>query len=165
MGLTRKIYETKNGGIGLETSTFKGRKSLVVRRGWFNGEDWTYKREGINFNKSSFEWLISILSENLKDITDFFESKNTAQLNLPDVNASVLAGRCYEISHENARVEVTVDSRRNPQLIDADLNTLAQTLRCVDNALHDYFDASDDLEIEKIHAFISSQLRSARWSN
>lgn len=149
----------------METSTFQGRKSLVIRRGWFNGEDWTYKREGINFNKSSFEWLLGILSKNLKEIKDFFDSKDTAQLDLPEVNSSVLTGRCYAIAHENARVEVTVDSRRNPQLVNADLKTLAQTLRCVDNALHDYFDASDDIEIEKVHSFISSQLRSAQWSS
>jgi hypothetical protein len=163
MGLNRIILERKTGSIAMETSTFKGARYFVLRRGWNDNGTWRYKKEGINFNKTSFNWLVTNLSENMKDIVEFFQSNEVQHIDLPSITEKVLGGSSYEVVHDNAQAHVNLDTIRNSNLKNADRDTLAQTLLCLDNALHDYFDEHNESEIAIIHSLMATQLKSAQW--
>ena len=164
MGLKRIILERQRGSIAIETSTFNGRKTFVLRRGWMKDDEWKYTKEGINFNKASFSWLIENLSSNLKDIVDFFEHSEEEQLSLPETSTKALTGTTYNVLHDNVEVKVEIDTKRNPSMQEAHIPTLAQTLRCLDNSLHEYFDDNNEAEIERLHSLMATQLKAAQWT-
>lgn len=163
MGLERIILERKRGSIAMETSTYEGRKTFVLRRGWIENGEWKYRREGINFNKTSFSWLLTNLATFQGQLIDFFDIPPSTVLTLPESATKPLTGTSYRVIHDNAKVKVEIDTVRNPSMKNADQTTLTQALNCLDNALHEYFDERNEEEINRFHSLMANQLKAAQW--
>lgn len=165
MGLKRTVSNSRN-PIAMETTEFNGRKMFVVRRGFYNDqEEWTYTQKGINFNRSTFQWFCEKFLTNLPAIIDHFSINTDAPIPPPTVTKKLLTGSCYELVHNNGEQLVHIDSTRNPSLADAHHQTLAITLLAVQRALNDYFDLTEEAEIDKLNMLINSQLKAAKWKD
>ena len=165
MGLNRITNNSKN-PIAIETAEYNGRKMFVVRRGFYNKDkEWTYTQKGINFNKTSFQWFCENFLSNLTQIIDYFSIENDVPIPPPTISNKLLSGACYELVHDNGEQFVNIDTLRNPALAAADHQTLAITLLAVQRALNDYFDLTEETEIDKINMLINMQLKAAKWKD